>query len=390
MVSASAYAVLNVAVSVALVLVNKRVFAGGFHFPMTLSFFHFLFTIAWYKMLEVGGTFTMPAPGTMPAFEKFKVAGAVFSSIGFMNLSLNANSIGFYQVTKLTVVPVRRTFILRSASGAPFPLTYHTSLSRQVTLAINSLAYANYTTTKVKISLFILLAGVGVATVSEVHLKPLGLAYGVIAVVMTAVCQIWQGSKQKEFGISATQLQATLAPWMSAQAFAVAMASEVLCSGGGSGSEVTACDAALPYFKAALLDGDPIKSHTLLIVLGTCFLALLVNLSSFGLVGLTSAITLQVVGHAKTCLVLIGGYVLFPSHGNSKHQQQQLQNNIIGVSVAMVGVVLYGHFKHAAGLGQPDLFDNTCPGCVLRVIEPSAAEEAPESKEGLTAAEEKA
>ena len=387
--SAAAYAIGNVASSVALVLVNKKVFSGGFHFPMTLSFFHFLFTIAWYKMLEVGGTFTMPAPGTMPAFEKFKVAGAVFSSIGFMNLSLNANSIGFYQVTKLTVVPVRRTFILpRLRSSIPTHPPY-LSLSRQVTLAINSLAYANYTTTKVKISLFILLAGVGVATVSEVHLKPLGLAYGVIAVVMTAVCQIWQGSKQKEFGISATQLQATLAPWMSAQALAVAMASEVLCSG-GSGSEVTACDAALPYFKAALLDGDPVKSHTLLIVLGTCFLALLVNLSSFGLVGLTSAITLQVVGHAKTCLVLIGGYVLFPSHGNSKHQQQQLQNNIIGVSVAMVGVVLYGHFKHAAGLGQPDLFDNTCPGCVLRVIEPSAAEEAPESKEGLTAAEEKA
>ena len=126
MVSASAYAVLNVAVSVALVLVNKRVFAGGFHFPMTLSFFHFLFTIAWYKMLEVVGTFTMPAPGTMPAFEKFKVAGAVFSSIGFMNLSLNANTVGFYQITKLTVIPT--------------------------TLAINAFAYGVHTTTKIKLS----------------------------------------------------------------------------------------------------------------------------------------------------------------------------------------------------------------------------------------------
>ena len=67
----------------------------------------------------------MPAPGTMPAFEKFKVAGAVFSSIGFMNLSLNANSIGFYQVTKLTVVPVRTEHLFFHASGAPFPLTLH-------------------------------------------------------------------------------------------------------------------------------------------------------------------------------------------------------------------------------------------------------------------------
>merc|ERR1719454_2424192 len=100
-------------------------------------------------MLQYAAVYTPCAPDAMPTWERFKVAGAAFSSIGFMNLSLNANSIGFYQVTKLTVVPV--------------------------TLAINSLAYANYTTTKVKISLFILLAGVGVATVSEVHLKPLGL-----------------------------------------------------------------------------------------------------------------------------------------------------------------------------------------------------------------------
>lgn len=122
---------------------------------MTLTFFHFLFTIAWYKMLEVAGTFSMPPPGAMPAFEKFKVAGAVFSSIGFMNLSLNVNSVGFYQCTKLTIVPV--------------------------TLAINSFAYAVYTTCKVKVALSILLAGVGVATVSEVHLRPLGLAYGILA-----------------------------------------------------------------------------------------------------------------------------------------------------------------------------------------------------------------
>lgn len=36
---AAAYAIGNVASSVAIVLVNKQVFKGGFHFPMTLSFF---------------------------------------------------------------------------------------------------------------------------------------------------------------------------------------------------------------------------------------------------------------------------------------------------------------------------------------------------------------
>ena len=95
---------------------------------------------------------------------------------------------------------------------------------------------------------------------------------------------------------------------------------------------------------------------------------------------------IQFVGHAKTCLILVGGFILFPSHGNLKHHQ--LQNNIIGVSVAMVGVILYSHLKYTAGSGQSDLFDKTCPQCILRVFEPS--DEAPETKEILTTAVEKA
>ena len=114
---------------------------------------------------------------------------------------LNTNWVHCYQVTKLTVIPV--------------------------TLAINALTYGVHTTTKTKLSLAILLAGVGVATVSEVQLRPLGMIYGILAVLSTAICQIWQGSTQKEFGVSATQLQAATAPWMSVQALSVAVIMEM-------------------------------------------------------------------------------------------------------------------------------------------------------------------
>ena len=53
------------------------------------------------------------------------------------------------------------------------------------------------------------------------------MIWGVAAVLTTAVFQIWQGTKQKEFGISAMQLQAGIAPWQSMQAAAVALAFEV-------------------------------------------------------------------------------------------------------------------------------------------------------------------
>ena len=41
-----------------------------------------------------------------------------------------------------------------------------------------------------KISLLILLAGVGVATVTDVQLKPVGLGFGVAAVITTAMFQV--------------------------------------------------------------------------------------------------------------------------------------------------------------------------------------------------------
>lgn len=352
MVGATAYAIGNVVSSVCLVLLNKQVFSGGFHFPMTLSFFHFVFTVLWYQLLSLGGAYEMPGEGKgMGQFEKFKVAAAGFASIGFMNLSLNHNSVGFYQITKLTIIPV--------------------------TLVINAVAYSTHASAKIKIALLILLAGVGVATVTDVQLRPLGLLFGLLAVLTTAVFQIWQGTKQKDFGISATQLQAGIAPWQSAQALAVAAVTEMYCY---DSTRLAGCDTAIEFFRDAIFGNNPARQHTLWLVLGTCFLALAVNLCSFGLIGRTSAITFQVVGHAKTCLVLAGGYLFFPAKLNDT---QQLYNNIMGVSVAMVGVILYGHLKHAAGQDVPDVLDMTCPGPVLHCIEPKYSEAEREETQGL-------
>ena len=77
-------------------------------FPMTLSAFHFVFTICFYEALRYGGAFKTPSPD-LPQLEKFKVGLAGFASIGFMNLSLKYNSVGFYQVRAA----------LRDRSGLP-------------------------------------------------------------------------------------------------------------------------------------------------------------------------------------------------------------------------------------------------------------------------------
>ena len=94
---------------------------------------------------------------------------------------------------------------------------------------ISYLCYGESTSNKIKLALAILLGGVGVATVSDVELRPLGLVFGVLAVLSTAVFQIWQGTKQKEFRVNGTQLQHSVAVWQTIQALAAAAVFESIC-----------------------------------------------------------------------------------------------------------------------------------------------------------------
>ena len=122
-VGAVAFAVGNVSSSVILVLVNKQVFGAGFAFPVTLSFLHFCFTVIFYRLLQCLGVMQ---PLDISQRERIKIGIFGVGSIGFMNMSLAANSVGFYQITKLTIVPV--------------------------TLLINSVVYDSTTNGKISIS----------------------------------------------------------------------------------------------------------------------------------------------------------------------------------------------------------------------------------------------
>jgi len=155
------YAVGNVTSSVTLVLLNKRVFSNGFYYPMTLSFFHFVFTIFFYEALRVCGVYKRPEK-QMPQFEKFKVAFAGFSSIGFMNLSLTYNSVGFYQVAAELLShphpsPDRSPHPDPHADPKPKPGPDQVTklVMVPVTLVINSLFYDVTTNGKVKLSLLL-------------------------------------------------------------------------------------------------------------------------------------------------------------------------------------------------------------------------------------------
>jgi drug/metabolite transporter (DMT)-like permease len=67
----------------------------------------------------------------------------------------------------------------------------------------------------------------------------------------------------------------------------------------------------------------------------SCLISVSVNFSTFLVIGKTSAVTYQVLGHLKTCLVLAFGYFLL-------HDPFRWRN-ILGISIAVVGMGLYSY-----------------------------------------------
>jgi len=398
----TAYAVGNVVSSVTLVLLNKRVFAAGFIYPMTLSCFHFVFTIFFYQLLAACRFFSWPAID-MPQIEKFKVAGASFASIGFMNLSLTYNSVGFYQITKLMIIPV--------------------------TLVINFYFYSVSTTPKVKLSLMILLAGVGVATVTDVQLKRVLLRssntpYGWTSLLLTRRSAPYRNSDRADVWLlrgrddgHVPDMAGHEAKGLWAVGDAAAERHRPLAVGAGARRR--------RVDRVLLLRAEAVRH-------GNRLLQCVVRPGAH-------AHAVACAGHvlpraARQLLLVWADRPNEPDHvpgggppenvprarGRLRALPQQAAGHAAAVQqhrrrdgaafrtrktkgrprvacdrplparppppqVAFVGCVLYGHVKYAAGQGKDDCLDTCCPGCVVGVLDPTKhSEEAKIELQGLT------
>jgi solute carrier family 35 protein E3 len=77
----------------------------------------------------------------------------------------------------------------------------------------------------------------------------------------------------------------------------------------------------------------------------SCFFAVLVNISQYLCIGRFSAVSFQVIGHVKTCLVFFFGWVIFAA--------PVTERNIMGCSLAVVGMVYYSHAVTKAPVPEP-------------------------------------
>jgi solute carrier family 35 protein E3 len=157
----------------------------------------------------------------------------------------------FYQMTKLAIIPF--------------------------TVTLQTLFYARVFSTRIKATLAVLLGGVGVATINDVELNPLGTLVSVAAVALTCVAQIWTGTMQKTHGVSSTQLLHVSAP---------IMAVVLLVFG-------------VPLDRALMTPAGELFVFDLracVFVVASCAIAVLVNFSTFLVIGKCDAVTYQVLG----------------------------------------------------------------------------------------------
>ncbi|CAJ2629827.1 UDP-galactose transporter 2-like protein [Trifolium pratense] len=285
----------NVVTSVGIIIVNKALMGGyGFSFATTLTGLHFVTTTIMTVVLRMLG---YVQPSHLPLSELLKfVFFANFSIVG-MNVSLMWNSVGFYQIAKLSMIPV----------------------SCLLEVCLDKIRYSRDT----KLSIGVVLLGVGVCTVTDVSVNMKGFVAAFIAVWSTSLQQYYVHYLQRKYSLSSFNLLGHTAP---------AQAGSLLLLG--------------PFLDYWLtnnrVDQYAYDVPSSMFILLSCTIAVGTNLSQFICIGRFTAVSFQVLGHMKTILVLIMGFFFFGREGLNLHV-------IIGMIIAVVGMMWYGSASSKPG-----------------------------------------
>jgi len=93
----------------------------------------------------------------------------------------------------------------------------------------------------------------------------------------------------------------------------------------------------VPFFEPVFSLPWNLSAEAMALVLLSGLVAFLVNLSIFWIIGRTSPLTYNMVGHCKFCVTLIGGFLLF--------NDPIATNQLLGILSTLSGIALYTYFK---------------------------------------------
>ncbi|KAK9135453.1 hypothetical protein Syun_014783 [Stephania yunnanensis] len=308
---------MNVVSSVGIIMANKQLMSSSgyaFNFATTLTGFHFAVTAL---VGLVSNSTGLSASKHVPLWELLWFSIVANTSITGMNLSLMLNSVGFYQISKLSMIPV--------------------------VCVMEWILHNKHYSKEVKMSVLVVVVGVGVCTVTDVKVNAKGFICACVAILSTSLQQIWLlktlsvarlsylstsldhvvdvykfiksiGSLQKKYNIGSFELLSKTAP---IQALSLLMFGPFI-----------------DYFlNGQFISNYKLSSGAIFFILLSCSLAVFCNVSQYLCIGRFSATSFQVLGHMKTVCVLILGWLLFDSALTLK--------NILGMMVAVLGMIIY-------------------------------------------------
>lgn len=280
---------LNFCSSVSIVWANKVASNNGFRWTTTLTAFHFACTFVSLAIARRIGIIYMTLNWREDNIRS--LLPLCFAFVGFVvfnNLSLQFNSVGLYQLLKVLTSPA--------------------------IVIIQYVIYRNPVPFKDCCALIPVCVGVALATVTTVQGTQLGYLFGTLGILSTSIYQIW--IKRVQVGMDSTVMLFYQ-----------------------SGISCLMLVFAVPFIEPHFMDlftfqWTPICAAAVLI---SGLLAAFVNLSILLVIGATSPITYNVLGHAKLCTCLASGYVLFKDPFEVRP--------FIGIILAVTGIVLYSKFR---------------------------------------------
>ena len=223
------------------------------------------------------------------------------------DVSLKMNTVGLYQISKICIMPVL--------------------------IAIETAFFNKFSSKQVLAAIALVCLGVALATVTHNAYKTSlnGMVVGVAAILVTAVYQIWAGSKQKELQAGTMQLLHQSTPVAAVMLAVLVPVCEPVGLFGSRADRQT-----LISFEYSIASVTAIAVSSIL--------GLAVSLSTFPVIGATSSLTFNIVGHPKTVIILAGGCFILGD--------RMTPSAVAGVTFILVRIAWYSHAQLTAIVQQ--------------------------------------
>jgi solute carrier family 35, member E3 len=280
--------VVNLTATVAIVFTNKAIFTDKSLVKMPVSFtaFHFFCTFLTLFVMQIFGKFT---PKPIRVIELMPLCLVFCGNVLLPNLSLAYSSVAFYQLIRIMVTP---------ATAFLNWIFYSTNISRNQLLSLIPICGGVAMTT-----MFNLKAGN-----SEKNTSMYGVIFGCLGVIVSALYVIWIAVYFRKHNCSSLQLLYNQAP-----------------------VSVMLLMLFIPFTDTIPIWAE-VSSEAKFLICLSGMLAILINMSQFYIVKGTNALTSTVVGHLKTCSILILGW----SFGAPMHPVA-----FLGTAIAVGGIFQY-------------------------------------------------